>query len=180
MIRSVVNDTAPPDDACCLSSAAVNASDRGLPSTSSDSGPAFTSDRPSLPSNVQSPITEVGGSALIRSLSAPTTLPSLVLPPSSVVIDCSSMMIAAGPFDGVVTVLANVARIASSPTDSVDGSAGNLVTSLLGGLTPSTRKPAFANSASCPGLCMNWANPLAAVTWSCDSHDPLSATVGES
>ena len=55
---------------------------------------------------------------------------------------------AAGPLDGVVTVFASVARIESSPTDSVDGSAAKLVTSLLGGLTPSTRKPALANSAS--------------------------------
>ena len=71
------------------------------------------------------------------------------------------MMIAAGAFDGVDTVLARVARIASSPTDSVDGSAANLVTSLLGGLTPSARKPALASSDSWSDLCMNRANSLA-------------------
>lgn len=42
-------------------------------------------------------------------------------------------MIAAGPFDGAVTLFASVARMESSPTDSVDGSAAKLVTSLLGG-----------------------------------------------
>ena len=88
------------------------------------------------------------------------------------------MMIAAGALDGADRVFAKVARTASSPTDSVDGSVGKPVTSLLGGLAPSTRKPALDSSASWSDLCMNRANSLAAVTCSCDSQDPLSSTVG--
>ena len=87
-------------------------------------------------------------------------------------------MIAAGALAGADTTLASAARVPSSPTDSVDGSAGKLVTSLFGDLLPSARKPALASSASWSGLCMNRANSLAAVTCSCDSHDPLSSTVG--
>jgi hypothetical protein len=71
-----------------------------------------------------------------------------------------------------------VARIVSSPTDRVEGSAAKLVTALLGGLTPLTRKPALASFASCSGLRMKWVNSLAAEVCSCDSHEPLSNTVG--
>ena len=43
------------------------------------------------------------------------------------------MMVAATTVDGVAMVSASVARIPLSPTDSVLGSAGKLVTGLLGG-----------------------------------------------
>jgi hypothetical protein len=43
-----------------------------------------------------------------------------------VIIDRSSMMMAAGPLDVVATVFASVARIQSSPTDNVDGTARTL------------------------------------------------------
>src|SRR5262249_2917857 len=150
-MRNVVNETSPPFDEYCLSRAASSAAERGWPSTESARGPVVTSVRPSWPSNVHSPITEVGGIPLILSVGAATTLASRVLPPSSLGIDWSSMMVAATPDDDGVMALASVARIPSSPTDSVDGSAGKLVTALLGGLTPLTRKPAFASLASCSG-----------------------------
>src|SRR3954463_1904066 len=54
-MRSVVNDTAPPPDAVCASSAAPMAAERGLPSTGSDRGPGATSDRPPTPSTVPHP-----------------------------------------------------------------------------------------------------------------------------
>lgn len=122
--------------------------------------------------------TELGGIALIRFSSAATTLLSRLLPPSSLGIDWSSMMVAATPADAVTMVSARVARMESSPTDKVEGSAGKLVTGLLGGLTSLTRKPALASLASCSGLCKYLANALAADVCSCDSHAPLSSTVG--
>ncbi|CNV59274.1 Uncharacterised protein [Mycobacterium tuberculosis] len=146
--------------------------------TGSANGPAGTSVRPSRPSNVHSPTTELGGIALIRFSSAATTLLSRLLPPSSLGIDWSSMMVAATPADAVTMVSARVARMESSPTDKVEGSAGKLVTGLLGGLTSLTRKPALASLASCSGLCKYLANALAADVCSCDSHAPLSSTVG--
>ena len=88
------------------------------------------------------------------------------------------MMVDATPFDGALMASASVARTASSPTERVDGSAGKLVTALLGGLTSLTRKPALARLASCSGLRRNRANSLAASVCSFDSHDPLSSTVG--
>jgi hypothetical protein len=131
-----------------------------------------------LPSNVHSPTTAFDGNAPMRLVSAATTLASRVLPPSSVVIDWSSMTMTAGAVAGAVSMSARVARIESSPTDRVDGSAGKLATVLLGGLTPAARKPALASAASWSGLRMNRANALAAVTCSCDNHEPLSSTAG--
>ena len=75
-------------------------------------------------------------------------------------------------------MLANVARIALSPTDSGADSGAKLVTSLCGGVPPSVRKPALASSERCSGLRMNRANSLAAVTCSWDSQLPRSRTVG--
>jgi hypothetical protein len=74
--------------------------------------------------------------------------------------------------------LANVARVAASPTDSGAPTGAKFVTSLFGGVPPSVRKPALASSASCSGLRMKRANSLAALTCSWDSQLPLSSTVG--
>src|ERR1700761_3206521 len=148
IIRSVVNDTPPPPDGYCLSSAAAKAAERGWPLTGSDNGPLATSERPSWPSKVHRPITEVGGRALILSCNTPITLANRVFPPSWPGIDWSSMMVAATPLDGLAIASARVARVASSPTDSVDGSDGKLVTGLSGGLTPLTRNPALDSLAS--------------------------------
>src|SRR5262249_57797723 len=106
------------------------------------------------------------------------TVASRLFPPSSVGIDWSSMIVVAIGLDGPAMASASAARVPSSPTDKVDGSAAKLVTTLLGGLTPLTRKPALANFASCSGLRMKWVNSLAAEVCSCDSHEPLSNTVG--
>src|SRR5947209_1111116 len=180
-MRSVVNDTAPPADEYCLSSAPASAAERNWPLvglTGSPSGPLGTSGRPSWPSNVHSPTAAVAGNDLILSCSAPITLASRDFPPSSAGIDWSSMMVAASPLDGAAIASASVARIASSPTDRVEGSAAKLVTGLLGGLTPLTRKPALASLASCSGFCMKRANPLAAEACSCVTQEPLSSTAG--
>ena len=88
------------------------------------------------------------------------------------------MIVAATPLDGDAMASARVARIASSPTDSVAGNAAKFVTGLLGGWTPLTRKPALASFASCSDLRMKRANSLAAADCSCDSQEPLSSTVG--
>src|ERR1700731_912711 len=179
-MRSVVNETAPPGDEYCFSSAAVSAAERGWPLTGSPSGPPVTSERPSWPSKVHSPTAAVGGNDLILSCSAPITLASRDFPPSSVGIDWSSRMVAASPLDGANMASASVARFASSPTDRGPGSAAKLVTGLLGGLIPFTRNPALANRASCSGFCMKRANPLAAELCSCVTQEPLSCTAGES
>ena len=52
------------------------------------------------------------------------------------------------------------------------------VMSLFGVWPPSVRNPSLASSASCSGLRRNRENSLAAVTCYCDSHVPLSRTVG--
>src|SRR6185503_18648486 len=126
----VVNDTAPPADEYWRSSAAATAAERGWPSTGSDSGPAVTSDRPSVPSKVQRPTDEFGGNAASRAVSAAITLASRVLPPSSVGIDWSSMIVTAGLVTGAATALASVARAALSPTDTGAASSAGAATEL--------------------------------------------------
>ena len=88
------------------------------------------------------------------------------------------MIVVAAPFAGVANALAMVARMALSPTLSGAETGAKLVTSLLGGLPPSVRKPALASSVSCSGSRMKRANSLAAVTCSWDNQSPLSRTVG--
>ena len=96
-MRSVVNDTAPPLLAHLLVQVGWSA-----PPSAAGRRPdrraarCATSERPATPSNVHSPTADVGGSACSRAFSAATTLASRDLPPSSVFIDWSSMIVTAG------------------------------------------------------------------------------------